>query len=669
MESMRKKIIKMLEVESKKHTCGTKSKQTESAKPEIVLNVVTPNGKKIKGLSEHSNTLSYTKEYVKFMEELCKKYKDKTLEKQYEKISSYWHCCNRIDGWNLTKNIQFILQRHDVYVKDVTHSKTYLVYVEDKKRWMPCGLEPVKSFMAYTEMIFLQNMSKTIDESIKYLYENYKKFLEVFIDNNVLVKKYCVESRPKSIWYTLISRCEHITSQLQYLNKLRIHVSNYKLDETLGDKLDRKLKLLPLANGLTLDFSDPKKINVRPRIKEDYFTYELDLKYIPEEERDLTVVNKYLKDLFNDYSNLSEEEINKLCQQHFPKHRFKGDEYYSELGKDEKAQIDPIIKEETVKIRAIRTQEKRDYVLNVFAYMLTPLTNKKCYWYFYGGTNSGKSLLATSIIKKIFGKLCATAPSNFFALGKFSNSSGHSADLEHLRNSYMVCTDELKRYFTIDEQKIKRFTGGSQTFTSRGLHQGFSEYKNKSKLLFLSNFMPKVTDDIAHGKRMRVIPFETQYHPRKKDLTKENYRLQDDNIAYQMEQPENLNTFFSMLADRTHKIYHCGDFKCPKFILDYTSEIFGDSQLSNVYTMFIKDCIIHPCKLKNKKDGIKCSELYVKIKQYAQNNNLKFSDNNFTIKKNLLNNYDFTHGRSNGAYFTNVKWKTGFSQQNLSQLI
>jgi putative DNA primase/helicase len=148
----------------------------------------------------------------------------------------------------------------------------------------------------------------------------------------------------------------------------------------------------------------------------------------------------------------------------------------------------------------------REYVQRALGYSLLGNPNERTMFMLHGPSGTGKSVL-TSVMTRVFGGYGATAPATTFRLQKDSSSF----DLHQLRGRRFVATSEMPEGVQLDEELVKRLTGGDQ-LTSRGLYENFQKWNAQCVIWIATNFLPRVnSDDNAIWRRAKTISMDTEF--------------------------------------------------------------------------------------------------------------------------------------------------------------
>jgi len=148
----------------------------------------------------------------------------------------------------------------------------------------------------------------------------------------------------------------------------------------------------------------------------------------------------------------------------------------------------------------------REYVQRCLGYTMLGQPQERAMFMLHGPSGTGKSVL-TDVMTQVFGDYGTTAPASTFRMKKQSET----IDLHKLRGARFVATSELPEGQLLDEDLVKRLTGGDRV-TSRGHYELYSEWKPQCVIWIATNFLPKVTaDDNAIWRRAKTIHMGTEF--------------------------------------------------------------------------------------------------------------------------------------------------------------
>jgi P4 family phage/plasmid primase-like protien len=162
-------------------------------------------------------------------------------------------------------------------------------------------------------------------------------------------------------------------------------------------------------------------------------------------------------------------------------------------------------------------EEYRDFILRAIGYALTGDVSEEVMFLVYGGTETGKSTFLVAM-KALFADYCITIPHDTLLARK--NTGAIRNDIAMLRGARMAISSELKRGAVLDEDMVKRLTGGDQV-TARFLNKEFFEFKNTAKFFITANDSPKLdVGDDATMRRILRLPFDHRMTPRDPNIKK-----------------------------------------------------------------------------------------------------------------------------------------------------
>lgn len=155
---------------------------------------------------------------------------------------------------------------------------------------------------------------------------------------------------------------------------------------------------------------------------------------------------------------------------------------------------------------AIPDTSVRAYIQRAMGYSLLGNPTERAMFMLHGPSGTGKSVL-TTVMTEVFGGYGATAPASTFRLKKQDTT----LDLHMLRRKRFVATSELPEGAALDEELIKRITGGDLV-TSRTHYQEFVEWRAQCVVWIATNFLPRVNgDDNAIWRRAKTIRMPTEF--------------------------------------------------------------------------------------------------------------------------------------------------------------
>jgi len=145
------------------------------------------------------------------------------------------------------------------------------------------------------------------------------------------------------------------------------------------------------------------------------------------------------------------------------------------------------------------------FLQRVAGYSITGTTSEEVLVMIIGPTASGKTTFVESF-KAALGDYAATADFETFLAKR---EGGIRNDIARLVGKRIVVGVEVDHGRRLAEALIKLMTGGD-TVTARELYRDFFEFRPTAKLWLVANDRPRVGDDDAMWRRIRVVPFD---HP------------------------------------------------------------------------------------------------------------------------------------------------------------
>lgn len=150
-------------------------------------------------------------------------------------------------------------------------------------------------------------------------------------------------------------------------------------------------------------------------------------------------------------------------------------------------------------------QSKIDLVQRAFGYSLTGMVKDKAFFFLYGPTNSGKSLLL-NILRHLLGPdHAAEAQLGTFFTKKYQYG-GPRDEIAELLTYRVVTASEAGKHDELNTSLIKQFVGSSDAIRARKLYAQSTEATPTGKLWLASNHAPRVEDsDDSFWDRLTVI--------------------------------------------------------------------------------------------------------------------------------------------------------------------
>jgi len=148
-------------------------------------------------------------------------------------------------------------------------------------------------------------------------------------------------------------------------------------------------------------------------------------------------------------------------------------------------------------------------------YSLTGHTGERAFFLCHGRGANGKSTFLNTL-QAIIGDYGISVESATFCV-----SRGESVrnDLAALKGARLVTATEAGKGKRLDEEIIKKLTGGEDTIRARFLFQEFFEYKPECKIWWSFNTTPRITDSTdSIWSRVKMIPFSVVIPAAERDI-------------------------------------------------------------------------------------------------------------------------------------------------------
>lgn len=138
-------------------------------------------------------------------------------------------------------------------------------------------------------------------------------------------------------------------------------------------------------------------------------------------------------------------------------------------------------------------------------YSLTGSCSEQCFFVCHGRGANGKSTMLETL-RGVLGDYSRNTPTD--TLLRSGDRRGPENDLARLRGARFVSAVESGEGRRLDEERVKRLTGGD-TVTARFLYREHFEFVNSAKIWMAVNDRPEITGvDDGIWRRVRLIPFD-----------------------------------------------------------------------------------------------------------------------------------------------------------------
>ena len=151
-----------------------------------------------------------------------------------------------------------------------------------------------------------------------------------------------------------------------------------------------------------------------------------------------------------------------------------------------------------------------EYLQRAIGYSLTGSTREQCLFFLHGEGSNGKSTLMNTI-RNMLGDDYSQSIDPQLLLDRNSFAGGPSPEIARLRGARLVTTSEPNPGKRLDEDFIKRITGGDP-LTARFNRQDTFQFTPVLKLWFSANHKPRIVGtDHAIWRRIKTVPFQARF--------------------------------------------------------------------------------------------------------------------------------------------------------------
>jgi P4 family phage/plasmid primase-like protien len=221
------------------------------------------------------------------------------------------------------------------------------------------------------------------------------------------------------------------------------------------------------------------------------------------------------------------------------------------------------------------SSEVRRYVWKMLASFIQGMNPDELFHIWVGVGGNGKSKLL-ELFEMAFGGYCFKLPVAAVTQKRCASSSAQP-EIARTKGLRLGSVQEPDEGVRMNMGIVKEFTGGDKLF-ARGLYKSGCEFKPQFKLVFLTNFLPKVpSNDEGTWRRLVVIMFNMKFVSNPKAP---NERKRDVHLSQKMKYWG--STFMFMLTE-WFKIYKKEGMQLPDEITKATHEYRKDS---DAYTQF-----------------------------------------------------------------------------------
>lgn len=169
-------------------------------------------------------------------------------------------------------------------------------------------------------------------------------------------------------------------------------------------------------------------------------------------------------------------------------------------------------------------EELIGFVQRAIGYSLTGYTDEQCFFLLHGTGANGKSTLLETL-RFVAGDYALNTSPDVLMMTR--GGRGPDNDIARLRGARLVTASESGEGRRLDEERVKRITGGD-IVTARFLHREHFEFRPLFKLWLAANNPPEIRGtDHGMWRRVKLIPFKVAIPEDEKD-TKMPQKLQTE---------------------------------------------------------------------------------------------------------------------------------------------
>jgi len=143
------------------------------------------------------------------------------------------------------------------------------------------------------------------------------------------------------------------------------------------------------------------------------------------------------------------------------------------------------------------------FMQRAIGYSLTASIKEQCFFILYGKGSNGKGTMLNTILA-LLGEYADSPTAETFFIKK--NDSGNSNDVAALKGKRYIVASESNKERAINEAFIRRLTG-EDPIRARFLFQEFFTFDATFKIFLMTNHKPKLSDDYATWRRVKLVPF------------------------------------------------------------------------------------------------------------------------------------------------------------------
>jgi putative DNA primase/helicase len=151
--------------------------------------------------------------------------------------------------------------------------------------------------------------------------------------------------------------------------------------------------------------------------------------------------------------------------------------------------------------------EMRAYLQRIAGYSATGLTDEQVLFVHHGSTGANGKSVFQDVLEGVLGGYAQSVPVETLMQ---TNVEGRVPnDVARMVGRRLLAAAETRAGKALDEQLVKQLTGGD-TISARFMRSEFFDFKVIGKIHLATNHLPRLTDDEATWRRVRLIPWNIQ---------------------------------------------------------------------------------------------------------------------------------------------------------------
>jgi putative DNA primase/helicase len=279
--------------------------------------------------------------------------------------------------------------------------------------------------------------------------------------------------------------------------------------------------------------------------------------------------------------------------------------------------------------------EVRAYLRRVMGYSVTALTSEQVFFLHHGKGANGKSVLF-DLIGRILGSYSQVVPVETLLSTQIEGRVPN--DVARMNGRRMLQASEPKAGKGLDEAKIKGLTGG-ETVTARYMRGEFFEFKPVGTIHLATNHLPRMTDDPATWRRVKLITWDViiPEEERDPDLANRIFREEAEGVL-------------AWLVQGAMEWREMG-LATPQVLIEAAQD-YRDEE--DFVAQFVRTCLLTGLPYSTTRVGSKVGEIWSCYNEWAKDNGApEYKQAALTARlKLILPDYKRTNG---ATMFTNTQ--------------